>query len=422
MTKLNYLKFLVRTRLEHEYRYDEIDKTDRSVVNAIIDDLLTKPITNEAFIDILEDEFDEQIFKVKDELSNYRYFLKLSETPQTIKVIELLYSKEHGFRFKLLSKKNGILTSDSIRKATQICSEAQFKLDREETKILLDFMQYIAYMNSFDIPMDEYTITASNFNVFYSNRPLKLFPLVDEDIKLLGEIKNGSKQLIDEKYDVKIIDELMEKLDENTSIEDIIARIKTNTLNNNIDMLILEFSDLLSEENVKENEWSKLFTKYKTIFAMLFGDFKTDVLHHEKQVSIQTNFDDKIETVDKVIQYDKTMSYIELKRHDSKIVELTTDTRQNIHVSKNVHNGVMQLMYYISPKNSSDTVKNYIKKKNYLIIGDEEHGINLIKNHDVQDNLNAIDLYNNYLDNDIQVLTYRMVLNMLIKIKEHFLV
>lgn len=420
MTKLNYLKFLIRTKQNHQYKYEEININNRSEVNSIIDELIPKPSTDEAYIDILESEFEDQIFKIKDEFSNYRYFLKLSETTRTMRVLELLSSDTEGFRFKLISKTKGEVIGDSIRLSTQNSNKAQFKLNADETKVLIDFMQYIAYMNSLGISVEDYTIAASKFTAFCGTKSMNLFKLGDEEIKILDDIKSGTKQLIDDAYDVKIIDELMSKLDKDTSIEDLIDRIRQNDFKNNIEVLIQEFEQLLNSENALESSWSGLFNKYKTIFAMLFGDFNSDVLNSEVQVSTQKDFKDKIEKVDKAIAYNKTLCLVELKRHDKQIFEVTGDSRQNIHLSKIVHNGVMQLMYYISPNNASDSTKNYIKKKNYLIIGDEEHSSNQLANHTTSDCLKALDLYNNYLDDDIQVLTYRMVLEMLKRIKANF--
>ncbi|MFV0476123.1 MAG: Shedu anti-phage system protein SduA domain-containing protein [Pikeienuella sp.] len=420
MTKINYLKFLIRTKQNHQYKYEEININNRSEVNSIIDELISKPSTDEAYIDILESEFEDQIFKIKDEFSNYRYFLKLSETTRTMRVLELLSSDTKGFRFKLISKSKGEVIGDSIRASTQNSNEAQFKLSADETKILIDFMQYITYMNTIGFSVEDYTIAASKFTAFYGTKSMNIFKLDDEEIKILDDIKSGRKQLIDDAYNVKIIDELMSKLDKDTSIEDLIDRIKQNDFKDNIEVLIQEFEQLLNLESALESSWSGLFNKYKTIFAMLFGDFNSDVLNSEVQVSTQVDFNDKIEKVDKAIVYNKTLCLVELKRHDKQIFEVTGDSRQNIHLSKIVHNGVMQLMYYISPNNTSDSTKNYIKKKNYLIIGDEEHSSNYLANFTASDCLKALDLYNNYLDNDIQVLTYRMVLEMLKRIKANF--
>ncbi|WOO87806.1 DUF4263 domain-containing protein [Mollicutes bacterium LVI A0039] len=419
MTQDQLLKLLIRTKKNHSYTVEDANLASWNDTNRLIDELTKLPNNNVSYIDILQEEFNEDIIRIKDETNNYRYFYKLSESKLTMKVVELLFSSSNGIRIKLLQKKKDqqlYETINEIKKGTQKHNEAQFRLDQNESMKLVVFLSYIQLMNSKKVQIPNYIIAPSNVVVVTSNSHHQdIFQITDDELGIIRDLRLNRSQIIPQKYDLSIVDELMEKLDENVNVNELINKINDFNVKKTIDSLIEDFECLLNKGVLKESEWSKLFSDYSIIFSALFGNFKTCEMYNEVSVSEPQLLKDKVETVDKVIEHDKSMTLIELKRHDVKLYEKNQRTRENIHLSKDVHNGVMQLMHYVSPSNVNDSTKNMIKKNNYLIIGDEEHEVN--NQIDIELLKKSLDLYNNYLNNDIQVLTYRMVFNMVKNLK-----
>ncbi len=416
MTQKEYLKILLSCK-KHNYSNISIDDLTYNEIIELIEKLRVMDNKDTKVIEELVKNKEEDFFCIKDEFNNFRYFYKLSETKKRSKLVEIVISAEPTLQIRYIK-----LNSDKILKecideitSTKNNNSMYFKLNIEETKKLFELVNIFRVLEEANLNILNSKIFKEEDLMIGLHSKAKIINFTDDEVKQIIELRKGNLHILDGEYDIKSIITLSEKLNNQYNTKDILNIIRNNEVELRINELIETYELMLLDDNILEKDWQNLFLDYQTIFTFIFGEYNINGFFSEVPLS-QTAIDKpKIETVDFLIDNSNHIALVELKKHNEKIFEKSTSTRNNLHMNKKVHNGVMQLMYYINPMNINDSLKNKIKKRNYLIIGDQDHHLNGEFESDEKEK--ALSLYNNFLDKDIQILTYRDILNILKELK-----